>query len=87
MRKVKLEKVFPNTGIEFSAINDAEKWLKENGYSVGPMDATAHKCAIFHGNYVIGKWRNLDHKEKDSIDGILTYSDARNGEVKVVLYE
>ncbi|PVZ19968.1 MULTISPECIES: hypothetical protein [unclassified Pseudomonas] len=76
------KKVF--TGIPtFAAYHQAQAWLKSHGYSYGPSSHDG-PCAIFKGDCVISKWRNLSAKERKAVDGILD-GDIRNGPVTVHL--
>ena len=62
--------VFKGNGSTFSAKYEAEKWLKENGYSYGPS-CVGGPQAVIKGDYCISKWHNLSSKEKSLVDGTL----------------
>lgn len=65
------EKIFILTaGDPFSASNDAELWLKKNGYSFGSR-CMGGPQAIMKGDVLIAKWRNLTAREKGMCDGTL----------------
>ena len=57
-----MKKVFDKTG-DFAAFQEAENYLKENGYSWGSMQRD-DPIGIMKGDYDIAKWRNLSAKEK-----------------------
>ena len=73
---------FINSG-DFAAARAAEDWLRENGYSWGAMQRNDPR-AIYNGDYVIGKWRNLSPYERANADGTMT-GDMRKGPVTVTL--
>lgn len=76
-------------GIEaFEALRAAEKWLEQNGYSVGSGCAASKKRAIKKGAWLVAKWRNLTAAERVNIEGMMTAAggDFRNGPVIVELY-
>lgn len=54
----------------FACENNAEKYLESKGYAVGRMQSGSPR-GLMKGNYEIMKWRNLDSKDKDKLDGIL----------------
>lgn len=68
---------------DFAATRAAEAWCKENGYSVGRMQAREPR-GILKGNYDIAKWRNLTLKERQQLDGTMR-SDGRNGPVYITI--
>lgn len=69
----------------FEAVAKAETWCRENGYSVGAMQANLER-GILKGDYLIAKWRNLTHAERMSLDGVMS-GDMRYGPVTVTIYE
>jgi hypothetical protein len=76
-------------GIEtFEATRAAEKWLEQNGYSVGESCAASKKRAIKKGAWLVAKWRNLTAAERGNIEGMMTAAggDFRRGPVIVELY-
>lgn len=64
------EKTFKGDGSTFGAAYEAEKWLRDNGYSVGPM-CVGYPQAVLKGNFAIAKWRNLTREERLAVDGTL----------------
>lgn len=67
MRKI----VFNGNGETFSALYEAEKWLRDNGYSVG-SSCIGCPTGVVKGDAYISKWRNMTAEEKDALDGTLT---------------
>lgn len=67
----------------FDAYHEACAWLDQNGYSHGPTSIDG-PVAIFKGDCVVSKWRNLSTKERKGIDGLLD-GDTRNGPITVRL--
>lgn len=61
----------------FQARRDAERFLEEAGFSVGPSQRGA-PSAVMYGDYAISKWRNLDRDERRETHATLT-GDGRNG--------
>jgi len=66
---------------DFAATYDAEAWLKNHGYSFGPMQRGSPR-GIMKGDVDIGKWRNLSIEEINQLDGSIT-GDGRNGPIFV----
>ena len=86
-REIKQELTFKKEGT-FQSVYDAIAWLSENGYSSGAMDGPFNPIAIRKGEWDLPlKWHNFDKEDKESIDGIMTSNDWREGEVKVTLYK
>lgn len=85
MKPVK-EIVFKATGTVFMAYREAEYWCKQNGYSYGSM-CHPQPTAIFKGDVYVAKWKNLTSKERNSVDGIITGDDYREGDITIILYE
>ena len=81
----KMKKTFNQTGT-FQAINKAEKWARDNGYSYGIM-CRDMPIAIKKGPWNIAKWKNLTGLERLDIDGHITSRDFRNGPVTVEIFE
>jgi hypothetical protein len=81
-------KAFRNDGSTFSAINAAERWLKERDYSVGRMCAPDPMGIMLNQrpgeSWDIQKWRNLSAKDKASLHGRVTAPQGfRDGDVTV----
>lgn len=82
--KYKFQKVFQNSGADFSASHQAEKWLFERGYGIGTMCATEPR-AIQKGATYLPKWKHFNAQERASLDGIAMSKNWREGEVIVYL--
>jgi len=77
--------VFSEPG-DFAALNEAEDFLRERGFSVGSSQRGAHRGIMF-GDYGISKWRNLSKQEQAELHGVIRVGDHRYGPVYVDLYE
>lgn len=85
-RIVKEERIFKERGT-FKSLYAAEGWLYSKGYSTGSLDGSWHPVAVVKGDYNLPqKWHNFSAKEKSLVDGIITATDWREGEVKVIIY-
>jgi hypothetical protein len=71
---------------DFDALNKAEEWLKNQGYSLGSLQGPS-PVGIMKGDFCISKWRNLSEKEKNELGGVLTGPSKRSGPVTVEIYE
>ena len=69
---------------DFSAVNAAENWLREHGFSYGSM-CMDMPIGILKGDWCIAKWCNLTAKERNQLDGKLLSSDFRSGPVVLQL--
>jgi hypothetical protein len=79
-----MKTTFAQTG-DFSAMNEAEKFLEANGYSIGSCERGSPR-GILKGDWTIAKWRNLDKTDVAAMHGKMT-GDMRNGPVLVELFE
>jgi hypothetical protein len=85
-REIKQELTFKEKGT-FESYYAAERWLHENSFEYGSMDA-GNPIAIQLDNYTLPqKWHNFDAEDKSLVDGIMTSTDWREGEVKVIIYK
>ncbi len=87
--KYPFQKKFTGNGTSFSATNDAEKWCRSKGFSVGSMCCDEPRAILkTTSQQFINKWKNLDvtYREEE-IDGMMLSDDPRDGEVIVVLKE
>lgn len=75
---------FTGNGKPFSANNQAEQWLDDNGYSFGYMQGSDPRGIVI-GNATIQKWRNLSREDKARLDGQMT-GNGRNGPVYVEIF-
>jgi hypothetical protein len=78
------EKIFEGDGTTFSALYEAQKWLRDNGYSYGSSSIDS-PIGVHKGDCYISKWRNMTKKEQKNLDGRL-YA-GREGSAKLVLKE
>lgn len=67
----------------FQAKYAADDWLRLRGFSVGPSSVDG-PCAIWHGDCVISKWRNLSAQEKREVHAIME-GELREGPVTIRL--
>ena len=85
-----IEKIvkFYHNGGDFSAINQAEKYLKELGYTWGSMDYPL-PTGISKQYGRIAKWSNLLFAEKQLLDGaIVPIGDGfRENDAWVIFFE
>ena len=69
----------------FAAVNAAEQFCKQRGFSVGRMCAGL-PIGLKQGDYNIQKWRNLNRADKRRLDGVMVPSTGarfRTGPVEV----
>ncbi|WP_439392383.1 hypothetical protein ACRQ5Q_22570 [Bradyrhizobium sp. PMVTL-01] len=71
-------------GVAFSALTEAQAYLKERGFSFGQL-CVPSPIGVMHGRCAIPKWRHLTPDEIDMLHGTLT-GDHRNGPVKLSLF-
>ncbi|WP_426106330.1 hypothetical protein [Massilia sp. TSP1-1-2] len=74
--------VFSQSGT-FEAAHAAEQWLRDRGFSYGPSQADGPQ-AVWHGDCVISKWRNLSAKDKRKCHATLS-GDGRDGPMRITL--
>lgn len=55
---------------EFESLDSAERFLKNNNWSVGRMQSGS-PIGVKEGVYDIMKWRNLDEEDKSILDGVI----------------
>lgn len=61
-------------------------WCSENGYEYGSTDI-GNKVALRKGEYNLPqKWKNMDDAEKNSVDGIMTSDDFREGTIIIYIF-
>lgn len=69
---------------DFKAINEAQRMLKDNGFSYGSMQRD-EPIGIMYGDYDIAKWRNLSSVDRAQLHGTIT-GNKRNGPVVVEIF-
>jgi hypothetical protein len=82
-RKILQQIDFTQAG-DFAAVNAAERWCRENGYSVGDMQRGDPR-GILKGEWAIAKWRNLTARHRAELDGIMV--GGRDGPVTITIWE
>lgn len=76
-KEVMYERNFYTTGSDFSAINEAERWLRMGGFKVAPMQydnpkgIAAEDNRAFNSFGYIPKWDDLSDDQKYALDGII----------------
>lgn len=84
-RQVIMEQKFRVAGT-FQSYYAACHFVKDMGYSYGSM-CRDMPIGLLKGDYDISKWRNLTVEKIKQLDGVMTSSDFREGEVIVKIYE
>lgn len=58
-------------GIDWSALNEAQDYLRARGFSYGPT-CVSHKSGVMYGRgWHIAKWRNLTPLEQHQCHGVI----------------
>lgn len=85
-REILQEITFNEKGT-FASYWAAEAWLYKSGFSAGSMDGS--NPIAFQKNYYTlpEKRHNFKPKDKAAVAGIITSTDWREGEVKVIIYK
>ena len=85
-KSLKFSKTFNGTeGEDFSAYNEAEKYLREKGFDLGSMQAGAPTAVARNAD--ISKWRNISVEERNELDGVIVGASFRGLPVTVYLTE
>lgn len=72
--------VFEHTGPEWSSKRAAEKFIRDQGWSVGWSDVTGCRAVVFRPDALVAKWRNLTAYERADADAYLL-GRARTGDL------
>lgn len=72
-------------GVDFSAVNDAEAFLTQRGFSFGPGCIGCPQGVMYGRDWHIAKWRNLTGDEQAQLHGTIT-GDRRKGPVRVAIF-
>lgn len=80
-----MRKTFKVDG-DFGAFYAAEKWCKDNGYSVGSMERERPIGLAKDASYV-SKWCNLSGSDKKILDGVIAEGSKRNNDVTVIIFD
>lgn len=81
---MKLTKTFDRKGT-FNAAHDAEKFLRDRGFSLGSSQADGPQGILF-GDYAISKWRNMSSAEIKQLHGVMR-GDGREGPLTIYLHD
>jgi hypothetical protein len=71
----------------FSSVYEAEKQLRESGYTIGSMcggDPIGFACKEKYG--YISKWYNMRLDERKLLDGVMISDDWREGSVDIIWF-
>jgi len=79
-------KEIPHSGEDFSAYKAAQKFLEEQGYTVGIMCHPQPTAAAKGLNY-IAKWYNIKLDEWPGIQAMIVGDDYRDGACTVVFFK
>ena len=73
----------------FSAVNEAERLVKVEGFTKGSMagDMPIGLVKKSKGIGYIAKWYNINREELKHLDGVLMSNDFRNGDVHIVVWK
>jgi len=74
-------KIVFNQAGDFSAMQAAEQWCRENDVSYGSTQM-GNPRGLVRGECDISKWRNLSRQDIAELDGTMT-GDMRNGPVTI----
>jgi hypothetical protein len=71
----------------FQSYYEAEKRLRAMGYTIGSMcgDEPIGFADAERVEY-IAKWRNIDYKDRDRVDGVMISDDWREGSVGIIWF-
>lgn len=62
----------------------AERFVREQGWSVGPTDVTGLRGILFRPGVLIAKWKNLTLAERAQCDAVMASQDGnRHGSVTI----
>ena len=72
---------------DFEAYDAAKSWCIANGYSCGFMQ-NPEPTGLLKGQWIIAKWRNLNKKQRDELDGTMScVTSFREAPIHVVIKE
>jgi hypothetical protein len=70
----------------FESYYMAQGWCSEHGYEEGSMCGDL-PIGIKKGEYDLPwKWKNMNAKEKNSLDGIIISTDFREAQVEIIIF-
>jgi hypothetical protein len=74
---------------DFAAFNACEAWLKERGFSVGPLQGNSPIGVLLGEGISIGKWKNLSGEDLNDLHAKIMpasiSASMKGGPVKVIL--
>lgn len=79
-----MERIFEGS-VDWEAVGRAEKWLADNGYSLGVMQRNDPR-GVLKGDYRISKWRNMTPRHRLELDGTLE-GNMRHGPLTLKIKE
>jgi len=85
-REITFTKKFTSTGT-FTAIREAEEYLKGNDYTVGSMCGSEPIGFADSIKYeYVAKWHNIDAKDRKHLEGVIISNDFREGDVQILFF-
>lgn len=70
----------------FESFYMAQAWCAKHGYEEGSM-CSPMPIGIMKGEYTLPwKWKNLNKKERQMVDGVIVSNDFRNGQVEIYIF-
>lgn len=69
---------------DFAAMHEAEEFLRDHGFSVGPAQGNDNRGIMF-GPYAIAKWHNLNAQDQRAPHGVMA-GNMQDGPVTVMIF-
>lgn len=69
MTEREVTEMFLHDGTEWSGQRALERFIRQNGWSIGPTDVTGIRGVICEPGIQIAKWKNLTPAERQECDG------------------
>lgn len=69
---------------DFAAVNSAERFLSDAGFSIGSEQRGSPRGILF-GEFDIQKWHNLDEGHREALHGTMT-GNMREGPVTITIF-
>jgi hypothetical protein len=70
---------------DFAAVGAAMLYLRQRGFSIGPMQASEPIAILYGANLCIGKWRTITELQRAVAHGTIEAADMRTGPVTVTI--
>lgn len=82
-----IRRTFDNNweGDDFSGLQKAESWLRENWYSYGSIQGDT-PAWVKKGDYIIEKWTEIDAEGKEFLDGWMIAEAGSPGSDTIILH-